>query len=46
MSGMIREMVIFAMLGTVMFCSKIILEVLPNIHLRGMLTMVYTIVYR
>ena len=39
-------MVIFAMLGTLMFCSKIILEVLPNIHLLGMLTMVYTIVYR
>ena len=34
------------MLGTLMFCSKIILEVLPNIHLLGMLTMVYTIVYR
>ena len=46
MSVKIREMVIFAMLGTLMFCSKIILEVLPNIHLLGMLTMVYTIVYR
>jgi len=34
------------MLGTVMFCSKILLEVLPNIHLLGMLTMTYTIVYR
>ena len=39
-------MVIFAMLGTLMFCSKIILEVLPNIHLLGMLTIVYTVVYR
>ena len=34
------------MLGTVMFCSKIIMEVLPNIHLLGMLTMTYTLVFR
>ena len=39
-------MVIFAMLGTLMFCSKIIMEALPNIHLLGVLTVVYTIVYR
>ena len=39
-------MVIFAMLGTVMYCSKILMEVLPNIHLLGMFTMVYTLVYR
>lgn len=39
-------MVIFAMLGTLMFCSKIAMEALPNVHLLGMLTMVYTIVYR
>ena len=29
-----------------MFCSKLIMELLPNIHLLGMLTMVYTIVFR
>ena len=34
------------MLGTVMFVSKIIMEFLPNIHLLGMLTMTYTVVYR
>lgn len=39
-------MVVFAMLGTIMFCSKIIMEVLPNIHLLGMFTMTYTIVFR
>ena len=39
-------MCIFAMLGTLMFCSKIIMEILPNIHLLGMLTMVYTVAYR
>ena len=42
----VQEMVVFAMLGTLMFCSKIIMEVLPNIHLLGMLTMVYTIAFR
>ena len=39
-------MVLFSMLGTVMFCSKIIMEALPNIHLLGMLTITYTIVFR
>ena len=39
-------MCIFSMLGALMFCSKIIMEALPNIHLLGMLTVVYTIVFR
>ena len=39
-------MCIFSMLGALMFCSKIIMEVLPNIHLLGMLTVVYTVVFR
>jgi len=42
----IFEMVIFAMLGTMMFCSKLIMELLPNIHLLGMFTMVFTLVFR
>ena len=42
----IREMVIFSMLGAIMFCSKIVMEALPNIHLLGTLTMTYTLVYR
>ena len=42
----LREIVVFAMLGSVMFCSKIIMEALPNVHLLGMLTMVYTLVFR
>ena len=29
-----------------MYCSKILMEWAPNIHLLGMLTMTYTIVYR
>ena len=39
-------MAVFAMFGTIMFCSKLIMEVLPNIHLLGMLTMTYTVVFR
>ncbi len=42
----IFELCVFAMLGSLMFCSKIVMEVLPNIHLLGMLTMVYTLVFR
>lgn len=42
----IREMIIFSMLGTIMFCSKLVMEALPNIHLIGALTMIYTLVYR
>ena len=34
------------MLGTLMFVSKIVMEGLPNIHLLGMLTITYTIVFR
>ena len=36
----------FAMLGALMYASKIVMEALPNIHLLGMLTIVYTIVFR
>lgn len=42
----VREMVVFALLGAIMFISKQILEFLPNIHMLGMLTMLYTVVYR
>ena len=43
---LIRDTVIFAMLGAIMFCSKLVMELLPNIHLIGTLTMIYTLVYR
>lgn len=42
----IREICVFAILGTLMFVSKIVMEGLPNVHLLGMLTMTYTIVFR
>ena len=41
-----REICIFAMLGSVMYISKMVMEALPNIHLLGVLTIVYTLVYR
>lgn len=42
----IRELVTFSMLGTIMYASKLIMEVLPNVHLLGMFIMTYTLVYR
>ena len=42
----IKEICLFAILGALMFVSKIVMEALPNIHLLGMLTMTYTIVFR
>ena len=42
----VRELALFPMLGSLMFASKIMMEVLPNIHLLGMLVMVYTIAFR
>ncbi len=42
----LRHLAIYAMLGAVMFASKLLLELLPNIHLLGMLVMVFTLVYR
>ena len=42
----IKEITVFAMLAALMFCSKKVMEGLPNIHLVGMLTITYTVVYR
>ena len=41
-----KEITIFAMLGTLMYVSKKLMEIAPNIHLLGVLTIAYTIVYR
>ena len=40
------ELAVYAMLAALMFTSKLIMEALPNIHLLGMLTMVYTVALR
>lgn len=42
----VRETAIFAMLGSVMYASKLIMEILPNVHLLGVLTIAYSVVYR
>ena len=42
----LRQLIVFALLGAIMFISKIVMEGLPNVHLLGMLTMTYTLVYR
>lgn len=42
----LRHLLIYAMLGALMFATKKVMEVLPNIHLLGMLIMVYTLTYR
>ncbi|MBE6800371.1 MAG: hypothetical protein E7529_04110 [Ruminococcaceae bacterium] len=42
----LKEAVIFGMLGAVMYASKLIMEVLPNIHLIGVFIVAITVVYR
>lgn len=42
----VRETVLFAMLGAIMFTSKIIMEVIPNVHLLATFTTVFTVVFR
>ena len=42
----IREMAVFSMLGAVMYASKIVMEFAPNIHLLGVFTIAFTVVYR
>ena len=42
----IKETAVFAMLGTLMYASKVLMQALPNIHLLGMLIMTITLVYR
>ncbi len=42
----IREMAVFGMLGAVMYASKFVMEMFPNIHLLGVFTVAFTVVYR
>ena len=42
----IREITLFAMLGSLMYASKLAMEVLPNIHLVGVFIVSITVVYR
>lgn len=42
----IREIAVFGMLGALMYASKMLMELLPNIHLLGVFTIAFTVVYR
>lgn len=42
----IKEIAVFGMLGGLMYASKMIMELLPNIHLLGVFTIAITVVYR
>lgn len=42
----IKEIVVFGMLGALMYASKVIMEVVPNVHLLGVFTIAFTVVYR
>ena len=41
-----KELTLFSLLGSLMYASKIIMESLPNIHLLGVFTVAFTVVYR
>lgn len=41
-----KEIAIFGMLGALMYASKLIMEVAPNVHLLGVFTVALTVVYR
>lgn len=40
------DIIVFTLLGVIMFLSKLLMEFLPNFHLLGTLTVAYTVVYR
>ena len=42
----IRELAVFAMLGAIMFVSKVIMEGIPNVHLLGTFVVAFTLMYR
>ncbi len=42
----IKEIAVFSMLGTVMLFGDIFMDMFPNVHFVGILTIIYTMVYR
>ena len=42
----LRLLAVFSMLGSIMFISDILMEFMPNVHIVGVLTVIYTVVYR
>ena len=41
-----REITVFAMLGALMYASKVLMEIAPNVHLLSVFTVAFTVVYR
>lgn len=42
----VKEIAVFGMLGALMYASKVIMEVIPNVHFLGTIIMAMTVVYR
>lgn len=42
----VKETAVFGMLGALMYASKVLMDVLPNIHLIGTFIVAFTLVYR
>lgn len=42
----VKEIAVFGMLGSLMYASKVLMDVLPNIHLIGVFIVAITVVYR
>ncbi len=42
----VKEIAVFGMLGALMYASKVIMEIIPNVHFLGTIIMAITIVYR
>lgn len=42
----VKELTVFSMLGALMYASKMLMEFAPNVHLLGVFTISYTVVYR
>ncbi len=42
----VKELTVFSMLGAVMYASKVLMDMLPNIHLIGVFIVALTVVYR
>lgn len=41
-----KEVALFGMLGALMYMSKMLMEIFPNVHLLGVFTVAITVVYR
>lgn len=46
MKPTVREIAVYGLLGAVMYASKILMELFPNVHLIGVFIVAFTVVYR